>query len=496
MCKPIRFLVLLVVIFSSLFGSQLAHAAVYKYVDGNGKVHFTDKPPKKLKQKADVVKLEQRKTTSSTKFPRVTALTPIKNTLSENTRTVLLERVSIELKGEAKVKEVVGKTYQYTRNVRAKAAQLRQSDNPPTAPFPCRHKGKLMLSNAMYIFKNSELIKSFEEVFTENKYTVAGKKTFSRQQTSSSDLSLVAVVTDMKLFHCGSRSASNLQTFTQNATYMKVEWVVFDNLARQVVLKTTTEGFEDSFRKPARFNGAAISAELAFRQATNNLLAQQNFIDLLVAAPNTQTSMLDTGMNISDVNIQHGTANSSFIAKTGDIEKAAVTIRTVSGHGSGFLVSSPGYILTNQHVVENSKMVIVVQGGKEIRAVVLRSHPGRDVALLKLDSPIDAQPLQINTNPVRPGEEVYVVGTPLDEKLNFSITRGIISARRKLNNRDFYQTDAAINHGNSGGPVFNKSGNVIGITVARIETKDGVSADIGYVIPILDALDALEIPSH
>jgi len=87
----------------------------------------------------------------------------------------------------------------------------------------------------------------------------------------------------------------------------------------------------------------------------------------------------------------------------------------------------------------------------------------------------------------------YVVGTPLDKQLDFSISRGIISARRIMGEQNYYQTDAAINPGNSGGPVFNSSGNVIGITVASLLTKDGASRNIYYVISILDALDALNI---
>jgi S1-C subfamily serine protease len=101
--------------------------------------------------------------------------------------------------------------------------------------------------------------------------------------------------------------------------------------------------------------------------------------------------------------------------------------------------------------------------------------------------------MHIDSQVVSLGEEIYVVGTPLDERLDFSISRGIISARRTLDKRSYYQTDAAVNPGNSGGPVFNSSGNVIGITVAGLFTRDGGSRNINYVIPILDALDALKI---
>ena len=118
---------------------------------------------------------------------------------------------------------------------------------------------------------------------------------------------------------------------------------------------------------------------------------------------------------------------------------------------------------------------------------MVSSHPGRDVALLKLKQHVGAEPLQIDANQVSLGEEIYVVGTPIDESLDFSISRGIISARRTLEKRPYYQTDAAVNPGNSGGPVFNSSGNVIGITVAGLFTRDGASKNINYVIPIVQA---------
>ena len=191
--------------------------------------------------------------------------------------------------------------------------------------------------------------------------------------------------------------------------------------------------------------------------------------------------------------ITRGNPKAKFVSKTPLIEKASVTVRTAGGHGSGFVISNPGYVLTNHHVVGQHREVIVIIGDEEQRASVIRSHPGRDVALLKLEKNFNSRPLQINASQVNLGEEIYVVGTPLDERLSFSISRGIISARRTLDERAYYQTDAAVNPGNSGGPVFNGAGNVIGITVAGLFTSDGGSKNINYVIPIMDALEALEI---
>lgn len=480
---------------ATVFSVQLAHADVYKWVDENGNVHFTDKPPRQTEVKPEVVELKQRKTSPAASIPSIAKLEPIKNLLAADSRSVLLEHVTLDYDSDDGDENALGTTYKYTREAGLRAAKLRQSDSPSSA-LPCLSVGNLTLNNAKYILKQVDFMQPFDEVFEENGYRVAADKTFAMQQSMGNDLSLAATVTDIRLLHCGSRSAPDLRTFTQNATYVKVNWKVFDNLARRVVFETTSEGVDDHFKQPPRFNGAAISASLAFRQATEQLLAQQAFVDLLLANSTLDASFSDDGESIGDIRIVHGNPDADFVSKTGEIERASVTIRTAGGHGSGFVISRPGYVLTNQHVVGQNREVIVIMNGREQRAAVVRSHPGRDVALLKLENRFDAEPMHIDAGEISLGEEIYVVGTPLDERLDFSITRGIISARRVLEKRNYYQTDAAVNPGNSGGPVFNGSGNVIGITVAGLFTRDGSSRNINYVIPIVDALAALKIDAE
>jgi len=465
-----------------------AQAQVYRYVDENGEVHFTDKPPEEAK--AESVAIKKKKETPGTQLPNVAKLQPIKNGDSGSIKTVLLEKLEIEYEGDGKT---IGKLYKYTSSASSRASKLRQNDKSPAYPFPCQPAGNLTLNNARYVVDKVDFSESFNDVFEENGYAVAEKKTFTMEQSSAVDLSLAATITDVRLTYCGIRNSSNLDTFTQNSTYLKINWAVFDNLARKVVFKTTTEGGEYSIKKPARYRGAAVSASIAFRQAAKNLLANPEFVATLQASASLDVSYSDQGAKIKDIKVTRGSSGSKFVAKTPLIEKAAVTVRTAGGHGSGFVISDPGYVLTNHHVVGQHRNVIVILGDQEQRATVVRSHPGRDVALLKLEKRFSSKPLQVNANKVNLGEEIYVVGTPLDESLSFSITRGIISAHRVLDERNYYQTDAAVNPGNSGGPVFDSSGNVIGITVAGLFTNDGGSKNINYIIPIMDALGSLNI---
>jgi S1-C subfamily serine protease len=115
----------------------------------------------------------------------------------------------------------------------------------------------------------------------------------------------------------------------------------------------------------------------------------------------------------------------------------------------------------------------------------------RDVALVELDELPPYEPLAVCRARADVGETVYVVGTPLDEKLSLTVTKGIISQHRTLKDQTYYQTDAVINKGNSGGPAFNEQGEVIGIAVAATFARGGGGLGINYLIPIDDALAAV-----
>ncbi len=163
------------------------------------------------------------------------------------------------------------------------------------------------------------------------------------------------------------------------------------------------------------------------------------------------------------------------------------------GTGSGFIVSADGYILTNNHVVENAEKVMVrLFDRREFMARVIGNDPLTDVAVVKIDAPRLMPAAFGNSDNTRIGEWVLAVGNPLGEAFTFTVTSGIISGKgRRLDglqrNRagisDFIQTDAAINPGNSGGPLVNVRGEVIGINSA-IASETGFYSGYGFAIPI------------
>jgi serine protease Do len=161
--------------------------------------------------------------------------------------------------------------------------------------------------------------------------------------------------------------------------------------------------------------------------------------------------------------------------------------------GSGFLISADGYAVTNNHVVQGADEVTVrVQGGEELKATVIGTDPKTDLALIKIKSDKPFQFVKFAEKEARVGDIVMAVGNPFG--LNSTVTTGIVSARgRDIGSGpydDFLQIDASINKGNSGGPSFNLSGEVIGINSA-IFSPSGGSVGIGFAIPASIAQDVV-----
>ncbi|MGV6805548.1 MAG: Do family serine endopeptidase [Ruegeria sp.] len=155
------------------------------------------------------------------------------------------------------------------------------------------------------------------------------------------------------------------------------------------------------------------------------------------------------------------------------------------GLGSGFVLDEAGYIITNNHVVDNaSKVTVRLNDDRSYEAEVIGTDPLTDIALLKIeaDEPLQAVPLG-DSNEIRVGEDVVAIGNPFG--LSSTVTTGIVSAKgRNISDgpyAEFIQTDAAINKGNSGGPLFNMEGEVVGINSA-IYSPSGGSVGLGFAV--------------
>ena len=164
------------------------------------------------------------------------------------------------------------------------------------------------------------------------------------------------------------------------------------------------------------------------------------------------------------------------------------------GAGSGFIMESDGYIITNHHVIEDADEIIVrLADRREFEAELIGSDPQSDIALLKIDGE-DLPTLKFgDSNALRAGEWVLAIGSPFN--FDQSVTAGIVSAKGRSNNSQqyvpFIQTDVAINRGNSGGPLINLDGEVVGIN-SWILSSSGGYIGLSFSIPIEIASSAVE----
>ena len=187
------------------------------------------------------------------------------------------------------------------------------------------------------------------------------------------------------------------------------------------------------------------------------------------------------------------------------------TIQTVNGWfqqeaegmGSGFIINTDGYILTNYHVIEGAtEVTVTLSDGQEVTASVVNYDSDQDVAMIKINEDVEVPGVVElgDSDALQPGEEVLAIGNPLSKELSSTLTKGIVSAlNRSIETQtgvstNLIQTDTAINSGNSGGPLINTKGEVIGINT--LKASDGAEG-IGFAIPINDVkvkIDSLSKP--
>ena len=171
------------------------------------------------------------------------------------------------------------------------------------------------------------------------------------------------------------------------------------------------------------------------------------------------------------------------------------TERKASSLGSGFIIEEEGIVITNNHVVANAEDILVRVGEKEYEANILGADPYMDIAVIKMKTKDKFKPVSFgDSSKARVGDWVVAIGNPFG--LGGTVTSGIISARNRqiglTRYEDFIQTDASINVGNSGGPLFNLKGEVIGINTAIIAPGQSGSIGIGFAIPANAASNVID----
>lgn len=252
---------------------------------------------------------------------------------------------------------------------------------------------------------------------------------------------------------------------------------------------------------------SALTGALAGGAAVYKVVSdkQQNgspSISVPASVPNTNNNTPNQTLVLTSTDVE--TAVTQAVQKVGP---AVVTIvGTIPGQmtlfgqtgdqtvsGSGFFISDKGYILTNNHVVQGTKEVsIVLSDGTDEKATIVGTDPYSDIAILKTDGKVPAVAALGNSDMLKSGESVIAIGSPLGNFKN-TVTVGVVSATgRSIDTgqgyqiEDLIQTDAAINQGNSGGPLVNLAGDVIGINnmIVRGSGTGAVAEGLGFAIPV------------
>jgi S1-C subfamily serine protease len=332
--------------------------------------------------------------------------------------------------------------------------------------------------------------RAFDEELEKAGFKAEARDSLFDTPDGAADLKIGVLIDDIKGRYCVDCPNLFNPHGIPSTVLMTAHWEVFSTLDQKVIAKVTTSGGADDLHK---LNGASIVPGIlaAFRENVRQLLASDEFRRAVTtpiggaAASSSTPSAAPQGLS------QISLTGPKVRVPLSQASRSVAEVFAADGMGSGFLVSTDGYVLTNRHVVGGSKYVkLKWSNGDEGLGEVMRSDTRRDVALIKTDARGRA-PLPLRTGKVEQGEPVFAIGTPLgDESLLNTMTRGIVSAERMEHGLRFIQSDAAVTHGNSGGPLLDEKGAVVGMTVSGLE-PNGAPLSLNFFIPIDDALKSL-----
>jgi S1-C subfamily serine protease len=270
--------------------------------------------------------------------------------------------------------------------------------------------------------------------------------------------------------------------------YIEVEWSILNSLTKRVIFTSSTSGY--AVQEEPIAGGIHTAFSTAFASAADSFAAEDTVISL-ATGESIRDEATTTRGEAPQFGVVSGDISDAF--DIDDVRRFVATIRIGQGHGSGFFIGSDGHVLTNAHVVGEAKRVqVITASGMEFEGVVVSINRARDVAMLK--TPMSThRPTPLNVLLPDVADEVYAVGTPIREELELTVTSGIVSAMRvdRASNQQFIQADVAISPGNSGGPLLDKGGNVIGLSVAKYSGSG--AENLGLFIPLQDALSSLGI---
>jgi hypothetical protein len=309
---------------------------------------------------------------------------------------------------------------------------------------------------------------------------------FEKTDAETSETELGAIIVDASFNYCLRYSPYNTSnTSITGDGAMSIDWQLYDKLTKTVLATIHTDG--DYQVKTLTAGNSSLLFTGAFRENVKKLAASQTFRtalltpethDLAATSPTRQEPIALIG------------ARAAPARPVSDAVGAVVLIFAGQAEGSGFLVSSDGLLLTDQHVVGDARYVKVRwPDGIEGLGEVIRSNKVRDVALVKTD-PRGRKPLALRREPLQPGDGVFAIGAPTGDRYQSTMTHGIVSAYRTFEGLSFIQSDVNVNHGSSGGPLLDDKGEAVALTESGAQIA-GAPLGLNLFTPVSDALDFL-----
>lgn len=380
---------------------------------------------------------------------------PVKN---ENEKYLFVKNTSFNLKeNDLTFKSVKRKNYDKKNNKKAKVTD-KNSDGIK--------------------FDNSVFTDALNEILVNYKYTDTTNSIFKTNQNSSF---ISATIKKINVSNVYDYSCKEYINFSESQT--EIEWEFLDIYGQTLykkIINSTSGQFATAFYKEASVKESIYDA---ITSSFLNFINEKKVRELL-------TITNEKAVKLPVLNIPTGKTNTTLQ----DALNSTVTIKTKNGHGSGFVVSNNGYIVTNFHVVANEKennIKVIDNFSNEYDVKIIRKNENFDLALLKIEKQFDKHFKLIDNKNYDVGQDIFVIGTPKTIELGQTITKGIISGERSKNNISYIQIDASVNGGNSGGPLVNKDGVLLGVVNAKLS---GIGIEgIGFSIPAQKIKECLNI---
>jgi len=354
----------------------------------------------------------------------------------------------------------------------------------------CTEPGTLVYHGGRMNLDDRELSDAFRDELERANYKVVGNPDalFDDPSSWQAEFLIAGLVKRVDADLCYAYSELEKVTKASGVLLMDVDWQVYSRLDRSVVYTTHTQG-RGEIKDPSTSGETDVVLD-AFAQATRNLLADRRFYEIVGEGSVAAQQPTSAGGSPTDF-VSRRLFTQPITANITAVRSNVVVVYAGDGHGSGVVIDDLGHVLTNEHVVRMATRVRVhFESGNEATATVLATDRRRDVALLKVaSSGTGGLPIRFDQPAV--GDTVYAIGAPLDPTYSATVSKGIISAFRDIEDEQWIQSDVNVQHGSSGGPLLDERGNILGITSRGEPNEAGVPSGVNLFVPIGDALRRL-----